>query len=276
MKSKTLKWLGAFLCLGATPGYAATVVATVGGTPITDADVTARTTLMSRMGDTSTDNRRTALQNIIDDEIKLAYAANFKAIPDDKDVEKELKAMNLGDLTPVQRAMAMSAMRANIAWQMVVARTIMPMVEIADSDVAAERTTLASQHGLPIEMTIVRLTDIPADVAAKLERPASCDAAIEMAERLGGAPQKLTALQYELTADIRDVVAALPRLTWSARVDGNVYLVCDTKKTKEYGDLDKIIRQNAQFKKAMFMADQQLKQLRRKAVIVINDSRYKL
>jgi len=30
------------------------------------------------------------------------------------------------------------------------------------------------------------------------------------------------------------------------------------------------------YKQAMFLADQQLKQLRRKAVVVINDDRYKL
>ncbi|MBD5388792.1 hypothetical protein HDR63_00875 [bacterium] len=276
MKTSTLKWLGTFFCLAATPAGAASVVASVGGVPITDADVTARTTLMTRMGDTSTDNRRVALQNIIDDQIKLSYAANFKALPDDKDVTKELAAMKLGDLTPTQRAMAESAVRANIAWQIVVARTILPTIDISDDDIATERRAIAAQHGLPIEMTIVRLTDIPETVAAKLTRPASCDAAIKMAEDLGGAPQKFTAVQYELSADIRDRVADLAMLTWSPRVNDSVLLVCATKKTKEYGDLDKIIRQNAQFKKAMFMADQQLKQLRRRAVIVINDDRYKL
>ena len=48
------------------------------------------------------------------------------------------------------------------------------------------------------------------------------------------------------------------------------------EKTKEYKDLDTVIKQNAQYKQAMFLADQQLKQLRRRAVIVINDDRYKL
>ena len=97
-----------------------------------------------------------------------------------------------------------------------------------------------------------------------------------MAENFGGAPQKFTALQYELSADIRERVANLPKLTWSSRVDNSVLLVCDTKKTSEYKNLDEIIKQNATYKQAMFMADQQLKQLRRKAVIVINDDRYKL
>ena len=100
--------------------------------------------------------------------------------------------------------------------------------------------------------------------------------AIEMAESMGGVPQKFTALQYELSADVRERVAELPILTWSSVQDGTVLLVCSTKKTAEYKNLDQIIKQNATYKQAMFLADQQLKQLRRKAVIVINDDRYKL
>ncbi|MBD5391734.1 hypothetical protein HDR66_02925 [bacterium] len=254
----------------------ATVVATVGSTPITDSDVTSRVQLMTRQGNTTTDNRRVALQNIIDDNIKLSYAKNFNAVPSDADVDKELKRMNMGDLSGDVREMARSAVRADIAWQIVVARTVLPMVSVTDEDIATERASLVSQHGLPIEMTIVRLVDIPSDVAKKLSRPKNCDDAIRIAENLGGAPQKFTAVQYELASDIRNRIATLPRLTWSTPVDGSVLLVCDTKKTKEYGDLDNVIKQNAMFKQAMFIADQQLKQLRRKAVIVINDDRYKL
>lgn len=258
------------------PSYAASVVASVNGTPITDADITARTTLMAKQGNTSTNNRRVALQNIIDDNVKLAYAQNFNAVPDDETVEKELKKMNLGNLSDTEKAMALSAMRAEIAWQIIVARTILPTVEITDAEIAAERAEIASTQGLPIEMTIIRLIDIPAEVATKLTKPASCDDAMEMARNLGGAPQKFTALQYELAADIRERVASLPKLTWSPIVDRSVLLVCDTKKTSEYGKLDEMIEQNALFKQAMFIADQQLKQLRRKAVVVINDNRYKL
>lgn len=255
---------------------AAAVVASVNGVPVTDADVTARASLMNKQGKTSTDNRRVALQNIIDDSVKLAYAQNFNAVPDDDTVEKELNKMNLGELSATERAMALSAMRAEIAWQIVVARTILPTVEITATDVANERAEIARAQGLPIEMTIIRLTDIPADVATKLTRPSSCDNAMQMARDLGGVPQKFTALQYELAADIRERVATLPVMTWSPVVDKSVLLVCESKKTDEYGKLDDMIEQNAQFKQAMFIADQQLKQLRRKAVVVINDDRYKL
>ena len=260
------------------PAFGASVVATVNGTPITDTDITARTKLMARQGQTSTDNRRVALQSIIDDSVKLAYAQNFNAVPDDKTVDAELKKMKLGDdLIATEREMARNALRAEIAWQSIVARTIMPTVDTTNEDIANERANIAREHGLPIEMTIVRLTDVPVDVVAKLTKPKSCDAAVEMAESFGGVPQKFTALQYELSADLRERVATLPNMTWSARADdGSVVLVCSTKKTDEYKNLDDIIKQNTIYKQAMFMADQQLKQLRRKAVVVINDERYKL
>lgn len=258
------------------PVYGASVVANVNGTPITDADITARTKLMALQGKTSTDNRRIALQNIIDDSVKVSYASNFNVIPDDKTVDKEFQKMNLGELSALETQMAKNALRAEIAWQIVVARTILPTVDVTDEDINTEKQNLAREHGLPIEITIVRLTDVPSDIVKHLTKPKSCDNAMEIAENLGGIPQRFTAKQYELSVDIRERTAALPLLTWSPLQDDSILLVCETKKTKEYKDLDTVIKQNAQYKQAMFLADQQLKQLRRRAVIVINDDRYKL
>ncbi len=256
--------------------HAASVVATVNGKPVTDTDITTRVELMNKMGQSSTNNRQIAFREIIDDAVKLEYAGNFNAVPDDDIVKKEVAKMNLSDASASLREVATNAMRANIAWQIVVGRTILPTISVTDEDVTAMRNDLARENGLPIEMTLVRLVDVPDDVAKKLTKPKDCDAAIKMAEDLGGVPQKFTAVQYELAADIRQRVATLPKLTWSPVVDGSVLLVCTTKKTAEYGKLDEVIKQNAMYKQAMFIADQQLKQLRRRAVIVINDNRYKL
>lgn len=270
------KYLFALFALLCVPAYATTVVATVNGKTITDADITARTKLMAYQGHTSTDNRRVALQNIIDDNVKLNYAMNFGIKPIDKDVDNEIKHMGLPALSANEMNVARDAVKANIAWQIIVARTILPMVEISDADITAEKNELARTRGLPVEMTIVRLVDIPESVATQLTKPSSCDDAMRMAENLGGAPQKFTAQHYELSPEIRDAVTGLSNLTWSKRVNSSMYLVCDTKKSKEYGQLDKMIKQNAEYKQAMFMADQQLKQLRRKAIVVIKDPRYKL
>lgn len=272
------RYLVLFLCgmFAISPAFCASVVATVNGTPITDTDITARTKLMARQGKTSTDNRRVALQSIIDDSVKLNYAANFGVKPTDQDATAELKRMNMSDLSASERAMAISAIKAEMAWQVIVARTILPTVDVSKEDVSSMKNELAREQGLPIEMEIVRLTDIPADIASKLTKPKSCDDAVKMAEDLGGYPQRFSAKQYELSEDIRNRVIGLPTLTWSPVVNDSVLLVCSSKRTSEYGKLDEIIKQNATYKQAMFIADQQLKQLRRKAVVVINDDRYKL
>ena len=265
-----------FIFMGISCANAATVIGSVNGKPITDSDITARTELMAKQGKISTNNRKQAFQNIIDDYIKLDYAANYNVKPTDKDADKEIKEMNLGNMNETTRAMARLAVRANIAWNVVMARTVVPDLEIAQSDIDEERSSLAREHGLPIETTMLRLVDVPSDVYSKLSKPANCEAAEQMVEKLGGYPQKITAMQYELAPEVREKIADLPLLTWSKNDKGTVFLVCSTKKGKEYKNLDEIIKQNATYKKAMASGEQQLKQLRRKAVIIVNDDRYKL
>lgn len=266
----------ALLFLSCGFANAASVVASVNGNPVTDADITARTELMARQGKTSSTNRRQAFQNIIDDYVKLNYAGNFGIKITDKDADKELKRMNLGNMNETMRSMARLAIRSDIAWQIIMAKTIVPTIDVSDSDISTEKSDLIRERGLPVEITMVRLTDIPDDIAKKLGKPKNCEDAVKKAEDLGGYPQTITAMQYELSEDIRHQIADLPLLTWSKKENNSVILVCKETKSKEYANLDEIIKQNAVFKKASAIADQNLKQLRRKAVIIINDDRYKL
>jgi len=275
-KMKKIFNMFVLLSMGIGTVHASTVVGTINGNPITDSDITARTELMAKQGNVSATNRKQAFQNIIDDYVKLDYASKFNIKPTDKDADQELKRMNLGDLSATARTMSRLAMRANIAWQVIIARTIIPTIEVNESDIAFEKNAVAREHGLPIEITFIRLTDVPMDISQKLNKPKNCDAAEKMVEDLGGYPQKITAMQYDLSEDMRDRLSGLPLLTWSKNENGSVVLICNEKKTKEYKNLDEIIKQNAEFKKAEAVADQQLKQLRRKAVIIINDDRYKL
>ena len=266
----------AFVFLSVNCANATSVVGTVNGTAITDSDITARTELMARQGKTSKTNRKQAFQNIIDDYIKLDYAANYNVKPTDKDADQELKKMNLGEMSATMQSMARLAVRANIAWNVIMSRTIVPDIEINKSDIDEERNSLAREYGLPIEVTMLRLIDVPDDIYNKLTKPKNCDDAEGMVEKLGGYPQKITAMQYELAPDVRERISGLALLTWSKKENNTVFLVCSEKKGKEYKNLDEIIKQNATYKKASAAADQQLKQLRRKAVIIVNDDRYKL
>ena len=206
----------------------------------------------------------------------MDYAATYNVKPTSKEADQELKKMNLGEMNATMQSMARSAVRANIAWNVIMSRTIVPDMEITKSDIDEERNSLAREHGLPIEVTMLRLIDIPDDIYTKLSKPKSCDDATEMVENLGGYPQKITAMQYELAPEVRERISGLPLLTWSKKENNTVFLVCSEKKGKEYKNLEEIIKQNATYKKASAAAEQQLKQLRRKAVIIVNDDRYKL
>lgn len=263
-------------CFAPFAVQAASIVASINGAPITDADVTSRVSLMTAQGQNYTDNRKRALNNIIDDSVKLKYAENFKISITDKEVESELKRMNLSGLSATTREMAKSAIRADMAWQIIIARTIIPTISVSDEEIASETAELERAKGLPLEITFIRLLDIPESSAKSLTKPKDCDDAIRIAKNLGGAPQKLTAPQYELSEDIRARMAGLGLLQWSPRKDNSVILICDKKKMKDYSELSEIIKRNASWKKAMFQGDQQLKQLRRKAVVVIMDDRYKI
>ena len=265
-----------FTFLGVNYANASSVVGSVNGNPVTDTDITARTELMARQGNTSKTNRKQAFQNIIDDYVKLSHASMYNIKPTDKEAEKELKQMNLGKMNETMHSMALLAVKANIAWNIIMARTIIPDIEIKQSDIDEEKASLAREHGLPVETTLLRVIDIPNDVYKKLTKPKDCETAEKMVEDLGGYPQKITAMQYELAPEVRERIATLPLLTWSKNENKTVFLICSEKKGKEYKNLDEIIKQNAIYKKASFNAEQQLKQLRRKAVIIINDDRYKL
>ena len=79
---------------------------------------------------------------------------------------------------------------------------------------------------------------------------------MEIAENLGGVPQRFTAMQYELSADIRERTSGLSNLTWSPLQDNTVLLVCETKKTKEYkdtyGSMEKYFSQIKSLKTILF------------------------
>jgi hypothetical protein len=236
--------------------HAVSVVAVVNGNPITDADITDRVKIMPA----KLNNRDRAKEAIIDDYIKLEYARQFKIEPSEKDVAEAVKehADN-----PQMRLSA----RAALAWQMMIMKTIVPMISVSDADIKNEMNDLERERGLPIEITFIRLTDVPEESYAALERPDDCGAAESMARKLGGDPQKITALEYELAPEVRGVLVGRPELEWSPLSGKNTYLICGKKKTDEWGRLDEIIRQNAVYKRALFQADQILKQQRRKTAV---------
>jgi hypothetical protein len=236
--------------------HAVRIVANVNGEPVTDADVTERTKIMPA----SLNNREMAKEAIIEDYIKLDYAGQLKIEPTEKEVADSIKEHKDN---PQMKLFA----RATLAWQMVIVRTIAPSVSVGENDIAEELNALERERGLPYEMTFVRLVGIPRNVYDRLKKPDSCADAEAMARNLGGDPQKITALEYELAPELREQFVGLADLVWSPLSDKKTVLICGRKKTDEWAKMDDYVRQNAIYKRALFRADQLLKQLRRKAVL---------
>lgn len=242
---------------------AASVVVTVNGVPVTDVDITERVRIMPP----DLNNRVQAKNAITDDILKLEYAKTMRIEPAEKDVNDAIKSRPEYSGHADNPQMKMSV-RAAIAWQIMVMRSIVPNITVGDDEITQAMNNVERERGLPQDMTFIRLLNIPNTEYAKLVSPKSCDGAEKMARDLGGEPQKIKALEYELAPDVREHFIGLPLLTWSPLKDGQTFLVCNKKKTKEWGKLDDIVKQNAIYDRAFFQADQVLKQLRRKATIV--------
>ncbi|MCQ2574610.1 MAG: hypothetical protein MJ156_00715 [Alphaproteobacteria bacterium] len=264
------------MLLAVIPAYSASVIATVNGNAITDDEVTARVKLMTKQGNNSLDNMQKAFQNIVDDYIKIEYVSNFGVKPTDEDADKEIEKMKLGELTPTMRSMARLGVKSDICWNVMLGQTIIPTIKLTKKEKQQAKIDLARERGLPVELTLVRVVDIPKDVYKQLKDPKDCDDAITMVQTLGGEPQKFKILQYELSQDMRERVAELDVMKWAPLKDKSTVLICEANKTDEYQNLDEMIEQNAIYMRASAIGDQQLKQLRRKAMIIINDDRYKL
>jgi hypothetical protein len=244
-----------FLLLPAE-AMAVRVVASVNGIPITDIDVTERAKIMPP----ALNNRENAKNAIIDDYLKIEYAKQINIEPTDKEVAD---AISENKDNPQMRLAA----RAEISWQIMTMRTIVPSISVDDKEIARELADLELKSGLPFEISFIRLVGIPAESYKNLKKPESCRDAEDMARKLGGEPQKITAMEYDLSEEIRARIVGLELLEWSPLKDRQTILVCAKKKTGEWKNLDEVIKQNAVYKRAMFGADQLLKQLRRKAVL---------
>jgi hypothetical protein len=261
---KFIVFLSLVSCLLSLNAASVTVVAVVNGNPITDVDITERTKIMPA----SLNNRGVAKNAIIDDFIKIEYAKSLRIEPSEKEVAAEM-TMDEGMKEHANNPQAKLAARANAAWRLVIRGTI-PTISVTEADIAAEMADLERERGLPLDMTFLRLIKVPKDVYAKLEKPQSCAEGEGMAKKLGGAPQRVNALEYELAPEIREHFIGLPNFTWSPLKGGQTFLICDKKKTDEWGQLDEMVKQNAVYKRAMFQMDQLLRQLRRRATITDN------
>jgi peptidyl-prolyl cis-trans isomerase SurA len=142
----------AVCALASTPSVRAEgqgVVVTVNDTPITSFDVEQRTRLNAILGRSqgnAADQRKRALQNLVDDEVKLAEAKKYNAIPDDKMVNAQIEKMAKGSNTDAKglaaklkaKGSSMSALRKLVTAQISFNRLISSLYKVKVEVDAAE------------------------------------------------------------------------------------------------------------------------------------------
>ncbi|NJL50286.1 MAG: peptidylprolyl isomerase [Blastochloris sp.] len=138
----------AALCAAATPA-SAQVVALVSGEPITTLDVTHRTRLLALINQGRTPDRKTVIEELIDERLKLREAKKFGALPSDGEVDSAFaNVAGRARLGPEQFAQMLRAqgsdarsfkerLRADIAWNGLVRARYKVVAQVGDKDVAA-------------------------------------------------------------------------------------------------------------------------------------------
>jgi peptidyl-prolyl cis-trans isomerase SurA len=125
------------------------VVVTVNDAPITSFDVEQRMKLNAILGrsqGSAEDQRKRALQNLVDDAVKLAEAKKYNAIPDDKMVDAQVEKMAKGSNTDTKglaaqlkaRGSSMSALRKLVTAQIAFNRLISSLYKVKVEVDAAE------------------------------------------------------------------------------------------------------------------------------------------
>jgi hypothetical protein len=257
--------------------HAAKIVATYNNNPITDIDINARVELMKLQKQPTDNIKNRALSNIMNDLAKLEFASNYKITASKTEVNDSVKGLEkqmgmaeggILQTIPNSADQLNLAATANIVWQKIVMQVYGPQILISDEDKKRELESLSRAQGLPIKITLVRAT------ANKLSNPKSCENAIKIAENENTNPQKFDIEEPDLSAEIRAHIENLGQLKWSAPLNGDIFLICKTEKLPEYKMVETFAENNATFKRAMFDADTQLKNQRRKAMVQINDKNY--
>ncbi|MDR0448892.1 MAG: hypothetical protein LBG89_00310 [Rickettsiales bacterium] len=243
------------------PASAAKIVATMNNIPITDADINSRVSLMRLQNYPEKDISVRALQNIIEDLAKLDYANSLpgKIAPTKTEIEENIKGLekqmgkNEGYFklaAPNAEDQLNLASAANLAWQKTLFQRFAPQVSVSEGDIERELETLSLTHGLPVKITLVMDGDCK------------------------NSSSKITAYEHDLEPAVRQAIANLPEKKWSEE-GGQKFMVCKREKdAKEFEQAKNYAENQAIWKRAMFDADQELKSMRRRAVVIILDKKY--
>jgi peptidyl-prolyl cis-trans isomerase SurA len=161
-----------------SPGGLVTLV-TVNDIPITSFDVEQRVglnTILGRGQGSLEDQRKRALQNLIDDQVKLAEAKKYKATPDSKMVDAQIDKMARGSNTDAKglgdklktKGSTMSALRTLVTAQIAFNRLITAMykvkVEVEPAEIDKKYNEMANDPRLqPVTVYEIMEIEMPVE-----------------------------------------------------------------------------------------------------------------
>jgi peptidyl-prolyl cis-trans isomerase SurA len=319
MRKRASAWmtrlLGALLLAGAVqtalPQPAtAQVVAMVNGEPITALDVTQRAKLV-QLSTKKTPTRQEALDELIDDKLKIQLAKRFISEIPERDVENQFSsvARRVG-LEPAQFAQVLQAngisanafksrLRSDMVWGSIIRGKFQGQLQVGDRDVSQAvkskggekegekgKDTAAYDYTLRPILLLVRRGSAPGVFDSRRKEAESlrtrfqdCTEGLTLARALPDVAirAQITRSSSDLGAQQREVLANTPvgKLTPpDTTAQGvEVFAVCDKKPTKNADTTsEREARDEIYGKKFQELSKTYLKELRRQALIEIRQA----
>jgi peptidyl-prolyl cis-trans isomerase SurA len=278
------------------PTAAQQVAAMVNGEPITELDVTQRSRLLQLSREDA--SRQKALDQLINDKLKLQVAKRYRLEIPDADVEASFAAMGQRmRLNPQQFAQALSSggisasalkarIKADIAWQQIIRGKFQASLQIREKDIAAhlerskdDKDAVGYDYTLRPILLIVPRGSPEATVAARRReadglrtRFQNCEEGLAFARGLRDVAVRDPILRSsaDLSEDLRKLLNETPigRLTPPDVTPQGVELfaVCDKRETTETPG-KRQAREELFGQQFQARAERYLKELRRSAMI---------
>lgn len=285
------------LCLASLPANAQQIVARVNGSPITSVDLAQRMRLLQLSGGGKTASRQQAIDELVDQELKLQTAQRYRIEVTEAELNQALGSMASrvnADMASFSRQLENTGIsvaalkrkiRADMAWNQIVRGKFQATLQIRDRDVAeAVRGTggekVAYNFTLRPIVFIVQRTNGSAnyetrmrEVEALRARFQNCDEGLRLARgmRDTAVREPITRSSGDISGKQREILEATPvgKLTppdmTAAGIE--VFAVCAKDQTKGSGGAERDVREKMFGDKVTQQGQTYLRELKRAAAI---------
>lgn len=292
--------LAALALIGAGPAAAQTIVAIVNGEPITALDVVHRTKLIEA-STRKAPSRQEALDELIDDKLKLSVAKRYSLEISQKDVDNSYNTMaQRARMSPEQFGEMLSKhgitpeafkakIKADIAWSQIMRGKFQSQLQVGEKEVLAvlqskkdEKQEANYQYTLrPILLVVPRGSGEAVFAARKREADAlrtrfeNCDSGLRLARTLKDTAIRAPVVRSsaDLSVPLRKVLdgIAVGRLTAPevTQQGVEVFALCEKKQITGDTPQKRELQDQLMNEKLQAQSKKYLKELRRSAMIEI-------